>query len=146
SFTVAIDTGTFDRLFIHIHKPENGDTPGAAAFLAAHPEFVGASLRAVGTFNGTPFVYTSDLNAVQQMALVPPLAVTDSSTAVSVTIKVDVTTWFANGSGGLVNPATALKGGANENLVRDNIRDSFHAFRDDDCDGRDDHEEHHGHD
>jgi hypothetical protein len=37
-----------------------------------------------------------------------------------------------------VDPATANKGGLNENLVRDNIRVSIDAFRDNDRDGHDD--------
>jgi hypothetical protein len=37
-----------------------------------------------------------------------------------------------------VDPASANEGGANENLVRDNIRASIDAFRDDDHDGHDD--------
>jgi hypothetical protein len=138
-FSVAIDTGTFDEVRIKLHKPEdnNGD-PADQAFLAAHPEFAKISIEATGTFNGTPFTFTSDLNAEQRMALVPPVVVTESGTSVDVTLKVDLAAWFAEGAGGLVDPATAGPGGANENLVRDNIQTSFHAFRDENHDGEDD--------
>lgn len=139
AFSVAVDTGTYEEVRFKIHKPE--DDSGDARdidFLAAHPEFKRVSIRAIGTFNGEPFVFTSDLNAKERLALVPPLVVADSMQSVDVTIKVDVSGWFSNGSGGLVNPASANKGEPNADLVKDNIRDSFHAFRDDDRDGEDD--------
>jgi hypothetical protein len=139
AFSVAVDTGTFDQLRFKLHKPEDdsGD-PRDIAFLAAHPEFANISIRAVGTFNGEPFEFTSDLDAQQRMDLVPPLVVAGSMQNVDVTIKVDVSGWFADQAGGLVNPASGNKGEPNEDLVKDNIRDSFHAFRDDDQDGEDD--------
>ncbi len=60
-------------------------------------------------------------------------------TPVKVTLRLDVSTWFLNaGNTGLVDPASANKGGVNENVVRDNIRASIDAFRDDDSDGLDD--------
>lgn len=144
-FSVAVDTGTYKQVRIKIHKPEDDSADAKdAAFLAAHPEFNKVSVRVVGTFNGQPFTYTGALEAKQRMDLVPPLVVADSSQNVDVTIKVDVSSWFSNGAGGLVDPATAAKGEPNENLVRDNIKTSFRAFRDEDHDGHDDDGE--GHD
>ena len=140
-FTVAVDTGTFDELRLRLHKPEDdGSDPADAAFLAAHPEFAQISIRASGSFNGTSFTFTSDLNADQEMRLDPVLVVSDAGANVDVTLKVDVATWFADGSGGLVDPKTAANGQPNDNLVRDNIRNSFDAFQDEDHDG-----EHDGH-
>ena len=137
-FSVAVDTGSYDQLRIKIHKPENGGSdPKDAAFLAAHPEFDGVSIRAFGTFNGAAFAFTTDLDARQEMDLIPPVIVADSATNVDITINVDLTTWFSDGAGGLVDPNTGNKGGSNDNLVNDNIRGSFHAFRDEDRDGHD---------
>jgi hypothetical protein len=138
AFSVAVDTGTYDELRIKIHKPEDDGDPRDASFLALHPEFDKVSIRAVGTYNGTPFAFTTDLNTEQRMNLVPPVAVTAMGTPVDVTIQVDVAAWFADGIGGYLDPASANKGGPNDQLVNDNIRDSFHAFRDDDHDGHDD--------
>jgi hypothetical protein len=138
-FSVAVDTGTFDELRLRLHKPEDdGTDPADVAFLAAHPDFARISIRATGTWNGTPFTFTSDLDAEQEMQLNPPLVVTDAGANVDVTLKVDVATWFADGNGGLVDPGTASKGGQNENLVRDNIEHSFDAFQDENHDGHDD--------
>lgn len=138
AFSVPVDTGSYDELRIRIHKPEDNGDPRDAAFLADHPEFSGVSIRAFGTFNGSPFEYTTDLSAEQRMHLVPPIVVAAALSQVDVTIKVDVSGWFADGIGGLVDPASANAGGANENLVENNITSSLHAFRDEDHDGHDD--------
>lgn len=145
AFTVAVDTGTFDQVRFKIHKPDEDSADAKdAAFLAAHPDFNKVSIRVVGTFNGAPFAFTTDLSARERMALVPPLVVAGSMQNVDVTIKVDISHWFSSASGGLVDPASALKGQPNEDLVKDNIRNSFRAFRDDNRDGEDD--DHEGHD
>lgn len=138
AFAVAVDTGTYDQVRIKIHKARSDSADAKdAQFLAAHPGFDKVSVRVVGTFDGTPFEFLTDLNAEERMDLVPPLVVADSMSNVNVTLRVDLSGWFLDGSGGLVDPATANKGGANDHLVQDNIRDSFHAFRDDDRDGVD---------
>jgi hypothetical protein len=148
AFTVPVDTGTYDELRIKVHKPEDGGDAKDVAFLAAHPEFSQISIRATGTFNGTPFTFESDINAQQRINLIPPITVTDSTLNVDVTIRVETANWFRNG-GMLIDPATANKGGPNANEVRDNIRDSFRAFRDgnhDGCDDDDPSDGHGGHD
>ncbi len=147
AFSVAVDTGTFDELRIKLHKPrdDSGD-PRDIDFINQHPDFNKISIRATGSFNGQPFVFETDVNAEQEMEFDPPLVIADSVTNVDVTIRVDLTGWFANGAGGLVDPATANKGGPNDHLVRDNIKDSFRAFRDDDRDGHEDDDDHDGHD
>ncbi|HSB53199.1 MAG TPA: hypothetical protein VLD58_02550 [Gemmatimonadales bacterium] len=144
AFTIAVDTGTYEQVRFRIHKPEDDGDARDVAFLAAHPDFNKVSIRVVGSFNGQAFTFITDLSAQERMALVPPLVVADSMQNVDVTIKVDVSKWFSNGAGGLVDPNTGLKGEANENLVKDNIRNSFRAFRDDNRDGEDD--DHEGHD
>jgi hypothetical protein len=144
-FSVVVDTGTYDQLRIKLHKPEDdsGD-PKDVQFLADHPDFNRISIRVTGSFNGTPFTFESDVEAEQRMDLVPPLVVAGAAGNVDVTIQVDLSTWFQDGAGNLLDPASANAGGANQNLVTQNILDSFHAFRDDNRDGEDDdHEGHH---
>lgn len=136
---VAIDApaGMYNELEFEIHKPDDVDD---VAFIAAHPTFAGVSIRVTGTFSKagtrTDFTYTTDLNEQQEIALDPPLTVVEGS-ATNVTLRLDIARWFLNGTA-LVDPATANKGGLNEGLVRDNIRASIDAFRDDDRDGHDD--------
>lgn len=136
-FTVEVAAGTYDELEFEVHKPEDDDDADDAAFLAAHPDFRRISIRVTGTYNGTPFTYTSDLEAEQERDLVPPLTLSTAS-ATDLTLFVDVDTWFRTGGGTLVDPATANAGGQNEGLVENNIENSIDAFEDDDRDGDDD--------
>jgi hypothetical protein len=131
---VDVPVGTYDGIEIHIHKPTS--TSGDAAFLAANPTWTpGTSVRVTGFYKNVPFTFTSDVVFKIDQALVPPVTVVDG-TSTSVTIRIDVATWFRDSSSGaLIDPATAGPSGANRNAVEKNIKDSVKAFRDDDEDG-----------
>lgn len=134
-FTVAIDTGSYGKIEFEIHKASSGDD---SAFVALHPEFDDASIRVTGTYNGVAFTYVSDLDVEQEYSFNPPLAVTES-TGANVTLFVDLGAWFLNqNADGLIDPATANKGGQLEGEVKSNIEASLNAFEDDDRDGEDD--------
>lgn len=135
-FTVTVDTGTYTEAKFQIHKPEGADD---SAFIVAHPEYAGVSIRVVGTYNGTPFVYTTGVTDVQTVEFDPPLVVSEGST--SLTLMVDLSGWFRTDAGVLVDPNTALGDGVNVTLVHQNIIHSFHGFEDENHDGHDDHDE-----
>jgi hypothetical protein len=136
SFSVAIDTGSYSKIKFEIHRPHGGND---AAFLAANPGFDGVSVKMTGTYNGTPFTYTSDLEVEQEHSFAPPLTVTDS-TGANLTLFVDLNAWFLNQSAtGLIDPATASIGQPNEGEVKSNVEASLNAFEDDNHDGHDDH-------
>jgi hypothetical protein len=138
SFSVIVPAGTYDKAELHIHRVSSTDA-GDAAFLAANPGFDGVSIKATGTYNGTAFTYTTDLDAEQEIALSPALT-TDGSTPASVTLFVDVSSWFKTADGtALVDPATALLGQPNQSLVEGNIQVSLKAFEDENHDGVSDH-------
>ena len=137
SFSVGIDTGTYREIEFEIHKPSDDDAADVA-FRQAHPDFAGTSVKVTGSFNGVPFTFTSDLNAEEEIELSPPLVVA-ASAATDITLMVDLDRWFREGGGGLVDPGSALAGGANEGLVETNIQSTLHAFEDEDHDGTDDH-------
>ncbi len=131
-FTLEVPAGTYHEVDFKVHKPGESD----AGFLAAHPEYRGRSVRVVGTWNGTPFVYTGDASSEQEADFNPPLDVTEGS-GTELTLFVDLSTWFrVNGS--LVDPALANDGGQWEDAVDRNIRASIRAFEDEDHDGCDD--------
>jgi hypothetical protein len=134
--SLQLPAGTYRALEAKI-RPVRTDDNGGSAFLTAHPEFANASVRVEGTFDGTPFTYTGSPNASLELRFDPPITV--GSTATTVTVHVSIDRWFADGSGNLVDPATANAGGANEQLVRDNVRRSFHAFEDNEHHGDDGH-------
>lgn len=134
-FTVTIDTGSYGKIEFEIHKASSSDD---SAFIAQHPEFEDLSIKVTGTYNGTPFTYTSDLDVEQEYSFSPPLVVTET-TGANVTLFADLRSWFLNQAGdGLLDPASANKGGQNEGEVKSNIETSLNAFEDDDRDGEDD--------
>jgi hypothetical protein len=140
--TVDAPAGQYDKLEFEIHKTDTTSSK-EAAFIAANPNFKAISIRVTGTYSkgGTrsDFVFTTDLDASEEMAFSPPLDVTAGAGA-NLTIRMDVSTWFVNG-GALVDPSSADKGQPNEGVVKNNIEQSVDAFEDDNHDGHDDHHE-----
>ena len=137
SFTASVAPGRYDEIEFEIHKPEDGSGDDSdAGFLQQHPEFAGVSVRVEGSWNGEPFTFTSDLNAEQEVSLDPVLVVSDGGGDTELMLFVDLSTWFADGSGSLVDPRTATEGGSNQTLVENNIKRSIDVFEDRDDDGR----------
>lgn len=128
---VNLEAGTYDRIQFQIHKPTNSSND--AAFLAANPTWAGISIRVAGSYNGTPFSYTTDLTAVETVNLDAPLVVTEG-VGTAVTLHLDVTGWFVN-SGSLIDPVALAGSQQLRSRVEQNIRASFKAFRDDNGDG-----------
>jgi len=135
AFQADVPAGTYSRVDFEIHKPDDGD-PSDQAFIQQYPAFAGISIRVTGTFDGTPFVHTTDLDVEQELTLVPSLVVAEG-VSTNLTIFVDVSGWYLVG-GVLVDPSTANTGGQNESTVNNNIKDSFRAFEDSDRNGSDD--------
>ena len=122
-----------------VHRP---DVATDTAFLAANPEFAGTTVRVDGTFSRAgarrDFSYTTDWAERQEITIDPPVAVAVGE-SLHVTLRVDVAAWFRQADGkALLDPSTALRGGPNEALVRDNIRTSLTVFRDRNGDGLED--------
>jgi hypothetical protein len=134
ALSVEVTPGLYEKLEFEIHKPESSDD---AAFIAANPDFDGVSVRVTGTYNGTPFTYTSDLDVEQEQELSPPLEVVDAQ-ATELTLLVNIDNWFRTEGGVLLDPASANDGQPNEGQVKSNIETSLNAFEDDDRDGDDD--------
>jgi hypothetical protein len=112
---------------------------GAADFLAANPDFAGTSMRIEGTYDGKPFVYTTDAKAEIFVPFRPPLDLSASTTP-NVTVAVDPSRWFKTENGTTIDPTTVGRDQPNNRYIAANIRRSFRVFRDDDHDGRGDHE------
>jgi hypothetical protein len=132
---VGIPAGTYTKLEAKLDPARQGDD-SAAAFLSAHPDFAGISVRVSGTFDGHAFVYTGAPKAHLEFRFHPPITV--DQTGANVTVRVDLSQWFRDQAGALIDPATAAAGGPNAALVAANIGQSFHAFRDDRREGHDD--------
>lgn len=139
TFSIVVPDGVYDELEFEIHKPDD-DSVEDLDFLVDHPEFKGVSIRVEGTFNGEAFVFLQDLNEDQEMNLNPPLEVpgVDGPGPINLTLSVDVSTWFVNADGSLIDPESANHGNDLEDVVEENIENSIDAFEDDDRDGDDD--------
>ncbi|MDB4883005.1 MAG: hypothetical protein JWL95_1771 [Gemmatimonadetes bacterium] len=140
AITATVPPGQYRSLHARIDALKAGSKQvGAAEFLAAHKDFEGTSLRVEGTYAGKPFVYTTDAKAEIFVPFNPPIVVT-ASTAPNVTVAVDPSNWFKTDNGTTIDPTTVGQGQPNNRAIAANIRRSFRVFRDDDRDGRGDHE------
>lgn len=138
ALTAPVPAGTYTGFEAKIDAVTQGeDETGVSAFLAAHPDFAGTSVRVTGTYNGTPFVYTGNAEGEIHSSFVPPVTV--DSSGVNITINVNLASWFRTQAGALIDPSTANAGGANASLVAENIKNSFKAFEDENHDGHEDH-------
>jgi hypothetical protein len=135
----TIPAGTYSALEARIRPLRSGSDRGAGsvAFLKAHPDLDSVSVVVEGTWNKTAFKYTGTPRAEFETTFNPPITI-DSTTKKNITVQVDVASWFKTSSGTLINPTTAAAGQPNASVVAGNIRRSFHAFRDNDRNGRDD--------
>ena len=132
---VAVPAGTYSSIRLWLYKVSSGDSADVA-FRQTNPDFRDISVRLTGTFNGTPFTFTNNVNAKLTVPLTAPLVIGTGGDNVTVTI--DLGTWFLRPSGGLYSPAAANTPGQARTQVQNNIRNAFRAFRDDDQDGRED--------
>ena len=129
--STTVPAGTYQEIEFDIRRP--GTDPADQAFVAANPQFNNVSIRVEGTFNGTAFVFTSQLDQEIQIDFNPPVVVAEGSN--NVTIAVDLRSWFRNAQGVLINPSTANPGQPNESPVTSRIKASLRAFEDDDKSG-----------
>lgn len=134
---VAVPAGSYDEVEFDIHKPSQGSADDAA-FVQANPDFAEVSIRVEGTFNGEAFVLLQDLMEKQERDLSPVLVVEAGMAPSNLTLEMDILTWFRDGTGLLVDPDSANKGGENENLVEANIKASIDAYKDNDRNGEKD--------
>jgi len=139
ALTVTLPEGSysgFESKIDAVSSETDGPGQEAAAFLAAHPELRNVSIRVEGTYNGQPFVYTTNMDVGLEMSFSPALVIDASSS--NMTLDVDLSTWFRAQDGSSIDPATANDGGANKSVVEGNIKRSIKVFEDDDRNGRDD--------
>jgi hypothetical protein len=129
--SATVPAGTYREIEFDIRRP--GTDPADIAFVDAHPEFANVSIRLEGTYNGTPFVFTSELDQEVQIDFNPDVVITEANN--NVTIAVDIRAWFTGAGGALIDPATANPGEPNESIVSEKIKASLRAFEDDDKNG-----------
>ena len=131
---VQVPEGTYHEIKFKLREPD--DDAAGRAFAAANPTFANISVRVEGTYNGEPFTFTSAVRAEQEIEFHPYFTVGAGGT--NVTLRVNVASWFTDGSGAAIDPATAQPGGSNRAQVESHIVSSFQAYEDRDRDGDDD--------
>lgn len=129
--TAQVPAGEYREIEFDIRRP--GTDPADQAFVAANPNFNNVSIRVEGTYNGTPFVFTSQLDQEVQIDFNPPVVITEGNN--NATIAVNIRSWFTNANGSLISPATANPGQPNASIVAEKIKVSLRAFEDDDKNG-----------
>jgi hypothetical protein len=135
----AVPAGTYSGLQAKLDAvTPDDDEPGGSAFLTAHPEFKGISVKVTGVFTdgsnaAHDFTFTSGVDAELEARFQPPVTLTSDTK--NFTLAVDVASWFKDASGAVLDPTNA----ANAETIARNIQRSARAFEDDDRDGIEDH-------
>lgn len=132
ALSVQLPAGSYRDLQM---KMRQAASDADAAFLAAHPEMNGITVLVTGTYKGQPFTWQGNVEAELELDFAPPMV---ADGAGNFTVNIDVGSWFRNGAGAIIDPATAGVGQENFQFVAANIRASFEVFEDDDRDGHDD--------
>jgi hypothetical protein len=136
-----VPAGTYSALHAKLDAVKaDDDEKGASAFLTAHPDFAGVSVKVTGTFTDAQsvahaFTFTSGADAEIESAFNPPVTVGASTS--NLTIAVDIASWFKDATGAAIDPTNT----ANAEAIERNIARSFRAFEDDEHDGVDEHVE-----
>ncbi len=110
----------------------------AGTYRGLHAKLEGVKVVGVFTDAGATdhaFTFTSDVHAPIMLDFATPVTVDAHTT--NLTIDVDVGSWFKDATGAVIDPTNS----ANQEAIEHAIRASLRAFRDDNHDGEDDHEE-----
>jgi hypothetical protein len=136
--SIPLPDGTFSQLEAKL-APAKAQ---AVTFNGANPDLVGRSVLVTGFIGADrkPFTFSSAMRTNLEMGFDTPLIIDDATK--NVTIGIDVRNWFLDAAGAVIDPSVP----GNQQRIENNIRRSFHAFEDQNEDGEDHHEGHHGND
>ena len=130
--TVNAPVGTFDLVSFDISVPDGGD-PAQVTYLEANPDMTDVSIRIEGNYDGTDFSFALDLRGDQELSIVPPLVVTESNTGFTITLALDIASWFFRPDGSLIDPSTICSvavGCTDRSTIEQNIERSIQAYSD----------------
>jgi len=137
----VVAAGQWEEIEFEIDRLERDDEDEARVLDDADfPE--DTSIRVEGTYTpaggeAQPFVFTTDLEAEQELEFEPPITISAESEE-QITLSVRLNDWFRQSDGTLINPDEANAGGAFEDDVEDRIQNSIDYEEDDDDDDDDD--------
>jgi hypothetical protein len=137
----AVPPGSYTALHAKLDavKPDENEA-GVSAFLVAHPDWKGISVKVTGVFTDAKsqthnFTFASEADAEIEAAFQP--AITVAAGTSHITVSVDVASWFKDKTGAVIDPTDP----ANAHAIDHNVQLSFRTFEDQDRDGIDDHQE-----
>ncbi len=123
-----IPPGEYNKVSFRLHKPDSGDTVDDTDFGSADARGNERySVVVTGLHGTTAFTYKSRSTANQRIIFDSALVITDTTTAVNVTLAVDVDSWFISINNGADLDPTDPQ---NENDIDKAIRASFRGFVD----------------
>jgi hypothetical protein len=137
----AVPPGSYTALHAKLDAvTPDEDEPGVSAFLVAHPDWKGISVKVTGVFTDAKnqthnFTFASEADAEIEAAFQP--AITVAAGTSNITVSVDVASWFKDKTGAVIDPTDP----ANAHAIDHNVQRSFRTFEDNDRDGIDDHKE-----
>lgn len=127
-----VPSGMYDELEFEIEKRDDDDKTILDADFSSED---GSEYSVVikGLLNGEEFMFRSGKDFSVELEFEPAVEINDDQ-QISVTLVFDITRWFADASGNVLDPTNA------ENLsqIEANIENSLDVFEDDDEDGNDD--------
>jgi hypothetical protein len=128
-----IPVGFYDEFEMEIEHDEDGNAVNDPDFIKEGDED-GYSIVIKGSYNGEEFMFRTDTDFEIEMDLNPPLEISETSGSPSVAINIDSSSWFVDSNGTALDPNDP----ANQELIEDNIKNSFDAEGDDDDGDEDD--------
>lgn len=126
------DRGTYDEIEIEIEQPDEGTVPDSS-FVDGDNRY---SIVANGSYNGSPFVFRTDLEMELELELEPPIII-DGTSPMEVNIAVDISEWFTDANGDPLDPSQE----SNRSQIEQNIKNSFHASESDEQEDSDDNDD-----
>ena len=130
---IEIPSGEYNKVSFRIHKPEAGEDVGDPDFVEGESGSERFSVVVAGTHGDSAYVFKSNRTAKQRIEFDPALAVTDTTGLVTVTLSVDVFSWFVDPQDSTDLDPTDPN---DESSIDNAIKKSFRGFVDNDKDGR----------
>lgn len=126
-FATLPPAGSYDALAFHIHKPLGEDST-TREFRTRNPTWpTSAAIRVSGTYDGKPFESYFRTEARIRQRFEQPLVIDAATKAadLGLTVSVDVSKWFVDVNGAVINPAELTSNHRLLAQVEKNIRESF---------------------
>lgn len=140
--SVDVPFGTYRRVEFDVHKIGSGEVSALPAgdraqfadFLEGERYSIILTCKVYRPGGMEEVIFRSRGSAKQKIDLSPELVVSTSDPVARVTLRVGAGGWFADGHGGLLDPADS----GNDSKISDNLKDSIHVFKDHNHDGNPD--------